>query len=103
MLHVMGDPIDSLASLLWTLGCCRATAKQVRQRLVESNHKKLWKGWALLRVSQDECRPHGHGIEVEPAMAPLLGADNIEEVAVAKYEFPKLLAPHEYNKTNSGS
>ena len=101
MLHVMGDPIDSLASLLWTLGCCRATANQVRRRLVESNqrgNRKLWKGWALLRVSQDECRPHGYGIEVEPATAPLLGADNIEEVAVAKYEFPKLLAPHEYEQ-----
>jgi hypothetical protein len=61
MLHLIGDPIDTMASLMHTLSRCQEYAKIFQEycdtlpnHLVGSHHKP-WKAFTLVAVSFDEC------------------------------------------------
>jgi hypothetical protein len=59
MMHLLGDPIDSVASMLVTLAVCQQRAKQAKELcgLPEGDpaYTKAWKGLAIIMVSYDEC------------------------------------------------
>ena len=70
ILHLLGDPIDSITSLLLTLAMCRSKAhrakdmcKAVRIQEEHPEYTRTWKALALIMVSYNEC---GEFDTVEP-------------------------------------
>jgi hypothetical protein len=62
MLHLFGDPIDSVSTILLSLATCQERAKQAKALCVETGMKedhpdylRTWKGLAIIMVSYDEC------------------------------------------------
>ena len=62
MVHLLGDPIDTICSMLVTLNLCRRRARMAKQLCLElatRPHRQLyqrtWKGLAIIMVSYDEC------------------------------------------------
>jgi hypothetical protein len=59
MMHLLGDPIDSVASMLLTLSICQERAQQAKQLCVtkrgDPRYQRTWKGLAIIMVSYEEC------------------------------------------------
>jgi hypothetical protein len=62
MLHLLGDPIDSVSSIFFTLAACRERAAEAKQLCRETrtpddhpDFDRRWKGLAIIMVSYDEC------------------------------------------------
>jgi hypothetical protein len=62
MMHLLGDPIDSVASILLSLEMCQRRARQAKDLCMASvmkhdhaDYARTWKGLALIMVSYDEC------------------------------------------------
>ncbi|KAF1921844.1 hypothetical protein BDU57DRAFT_64211 [Ampelomyces quisqualis] len=62
MLHLLGDPIDSVSSICLSLAACRKRAEQAKKLCkvtgTRENHpcfQRRWKGLAIILVSYDEC------------------------------------------------
>jgi hypothetical protein len=62
MLHLLGDPIDSVSSIFLTLAACCERAEEAkqlcRQNGTDDDHpdfQRRWKGLAIIMVSYDEC------------------------------------------------
>lgn len=62
MMHLLGDPIDSVSNILLTLAICQARAGRAKVICRETgtpdghpDYEKTWKGVALIMVSYDEC------------------------------------------------
>ena len=62
MMHLLGDPIDSVSSILLSLAICEKRAKQAKILCLETgteehdpNHLRTWKGLSIIMVSYDEC------------------------------------------------
>jgi hypothetical protein len=59
MMHLLGDPIDSVASMLLTLSICQERAQQAKRlygtKSADPRHARTWKGLAIIMVSYDEC------------------------------------------------
>jgi len=62
MMHLLGDPIGSVSSMIISLAICQKRAKQAKEMCVENgiqeNHPdyaRTWKGLAIIMVSYDEC------------------------------------------------
>ena len=62
LVHLLGDPIDSMVSMLLTLSMCDTRAKQAKKiclasgvRPSHSEYHRTWKSLAIMMVSYDEC------------------------------------------------
>jgi hypothetical protein len=62
MLHLLGDPIDSVASMFVTLATCQKRALRAKTLCTETGtgpehpaHTRAWKELAIILVSYDEC------------------------------------------------
>ncbi|KAL5438409.1 hypothetical protein PMIN05_005771 [Paraphaeosphaeria minitans] len=62
VLHLLGDPVDSLTSVLFTLATCHSRARLAKETCNEAGLKEndrdyafTWKALALVMVSYDEC------------------------------------------------
>jgi hypothetical protein len=62
VVHLLGDPIDSMTSVLFTLAICRSRARLAKETCkdagIQENHREYaftWKALALIMVSYDEC------------------------------------------------
>ena len=62
MIHLLGDPIDSVASMLLTLAICQARVERAKELCLDAGidcthpaYPKAWKGLAIIMVSYDEC------------------------------------------------
>ena len=60
--HLLGDPIDSVTSMLLTLAMCRSRVTLAKQMCSESGidlgdpeYHRIWKALAIVMVSYDEC------------------------------------------------
>ena len=60
--HLLGDPIDTISSLLYTLAVCQSLAESMRKQGM-SDHD--WKILTLITVSYDECGDNKAAIELE--------------------------------------
>jgi len=60
ILHVLGDPIDTIASMLFTLSVCQERAKLLWHR---PEHE--WKALTLIMMSLDECGEHRQAAKFE--------------------------------------
>lgn len=52
LIHLLGDPIDTLASLMFTLELCQARARKLQRRGLTNEE---WKARALIETSSAEC------------------------------------------------
>lgn len=64
ILHLLGDPIDTIASMLFTLSLCQERAKLLRHR--PDNERK---GLTLIMMSYDECGDHREAATLEKKCA----------------------------------
>lgn len=64
MLHLLGDPIDSFASLILTLALCKARAARAKMLCLETQgdrsvssdeYYRMWKAVAMIMISYDTC------------------------------------------------
>jgi hypothetical protein len=62
MLHLLGDPIHSVSSLLLSFSECQKRSKQAKGLCIatkmnedDPDYQKTWKGLAIVMVSYDEC------------------------------------------------
>jgi hypothetical protein len=62
MLHLLGDPIDSIGSMLLTLVICRAKANKAKElcndagmKSTHAEYHRTWKQLAIILVSYGEC------------------------------------------------
>lgn len=62
MLHLMGDPIDSVATIFLSLAICQERAAQAKNLCRRAGiakgdpgYDRTWKGLAIIMVSYDEC------------------------------------------------
>jgi hypothetical protein len=62
IVHLLGDPIDTMTSVLFTLATCRSRARLAKETCndagMHENHRNYaftWKALALIMVSYDEC------------------------------------------------
>ncbi|KAF1849773.1 uncharacterized protein K460DRAFT_360626 [Cucurbitaria berberidis CBS 394.84] len=62
MLHLLGDPIDSVASMLLTLAVCQTRVERAKELCVHTGvdcthpgYHRTWKGLAIIMASYDEC------------------------------------------------
>lgn len=62
IVHLLGDPIDSMTSLMVTLWSCNSRAKLAKQLCsdleIDNSHpeyQRTWKALAIIMVSYDEC------------------------------------------------
>lgn len=62
IVHLLGDPIDTIWSLLHKLWICEKRARDWRKRQREGNE---WKGLALIHISYDEWMPKVDEIDLE--------------------------------------
>ena len=60
--HLLGDPIDSLMSMILTLALCSSRAKRAKfvckeARILPSgeDYERTWKALAMIMISYDEC------------------------------------------------
>jgi hypothetical protein len=61
-LHLVGDPVDTIASLLYTLAVCQSRAESLRKQGMPDQD---WKMLTLIMVSYDECGNNEAAIELE--------------------------------------
>jgi len=62
MTHLLGDPIDTISSLLYTLAACQSRAEMLRKKGIPDQD---WKNLALIMDSYDECGNSQAAIELE--------------------------------------
>lgn len=62
IVHLLGDPVDSMVSMLLTLAMCRSRAtlakevcKAARIQPTDAEYDRTWKGLAIMLVSYDDC------------------------------------------------
>lgn len=62
IIHLLGDPVDSMASVLYTLATCCSRARLAKVTCgkagIQEKHRDYeytWKALALIMVSYDEC------------------------------------------------
>lgn len=62
ILHLLGDPVDSVMSMLLTLSICRSTVElakktcsKVKMDAADPDYDRTWKALALFMVSYDDC------------------------------------------------
>jgi hypothetical protein len=62
LLHLLGDPIDSVSCILLTLAMCQKRAGDAKRlcqragaRKGQPDYDRTWKGLAIIMVSYDEC------------------------------------------------
>jgi hypothetical protein len=59
MMHLLGDPIDSITSMFVSLAICQERAQRAKNlcglRRDDPDFSKTWKGLAIIMVSYDEC------------------------------------------------
>ena len=60
ILHLVGDPIDTIASMLYTLSVCQERAQSL-QHLPENE----WKAFTLIMLSCEECGEHQIAAELQ--------------------------------------
>ena len=60
--HLLGDPIDTISSLLYTLATCQSRAEMLRKKGITDQD---WKNLALIMDSYDECGKSQAAIELE--------------------------------------
>ncbi|KAF2677268.1 hypothetical protein K458DRAFT_163206 [Lentithecium fluviatile CBS 122367] len=60
--HLLGDPVDSVMSMLLTLSMCQSRAALAKEtcvaanvELIDEEYERTWKGLAIILVSYDEC------------------------------------------------
>jgi hypothetical protein len=51
VVHLFGNPIDTIASLLYTLALCQSRARKFK----EGGLNRRWKLATLIMISYDEC------------------------------------------------
>ena len=60
--HLLGDPIDTISSLLYKLAVCQSRAELLRKKGISDQD---WKALALLMDSYDECGDSQAAIKLE--------------------------------------
>lgn len=62
IVHLLGDPVDSMMSVLLTLAMCRSRAHQAQEECKAAgigerpcDYAFTWKALALIMVSYDDC------------------------------------------------
>jgi hypothetical protein len=59
MMHLLGDPMDSITSIFVSLAICQERAQRAKDlcglRQDDPDFSKTWKGLAIIMVSYDEC------------------------------------------------
>ncbi|KAF2833561.1 hypothetical protein CC86DRAFT_365424 [Ophiobolus disseminans] len=62
MMHLLGDPIDSVSSILLSLAICQERVERAKKLCIETgtgkshpDYTRRWKGLAIIMVSYDEC------------------------------------------------
>jgi hypothetical protein len=73
MVHLMGDPIDTLGGLLYTLFLCRRRAQLLRKR--RDLKRTHWKALALIMMSYDECGVPQEAARMETRYGLLFSAE----------------------------
>ncbi|ORX95507.1 hypothetical protein BCR34DRAFT_607932 [Clohesyomyces aquaticus] len=62
MAHLLGDPIDSLSSILLTLALCKSRVQKAKEACREvkvPESDRVWKALAMIMISYDECGKSG--------------------------------------------
>lgn len=62
IIHLLGDPVDSITSVLFTLALCHSRTQLAKSTCEEAGIQKThpeyattWKALSLLMISYDEC------------------------------------------------
>ena len=62
IVHLLGDPVDSMMSMLVTLAMCRSRAALAKKvcaaaniQTTDAEYDRIWKGLAITLVSYDDC------------------------------------------------
>jgi hypothetical protein len=71
LLHLLGDPIDSVLSMLLTLAMCQSRAARAKSKcakakigLSDVEYDRTWKGLAIIAVSYDDCGKSEEAVKV---------------------------------------
>jgi hypothetical protein len=64
LFHLLGDPIGTISSLLYTLAICQKQAVKLKEHFESFGQERsaypIWKLYCLIRISYGECGDCGH-------------------------------------------